>query len=424
MPRVEPFRALRYAPAIAPRLAEVIAPPYDVITPEQRGRLAAHPDNIVHVDLPVAAGGGDRYAAAASILAGWVKDGILIRDPEPSYYLCEQTFRIESGASGRRLGLFARLGLEPYDSGVVVPHERTHEGPRVDRLHLLEATHTHVSPLLLLHSDPGGEVARLLARLAGSPPAAAAQTDEGIGCRLWRLSDPATVERIRGLLRDAWLLIADGHHRYESALEYDRLRGGRTPGSVLACLCSLEDPGVRVLPIHRRIRGLARFDGARIRAGLSAWFDLDAVARTSDLPALVASRASRPGTFGLMFGDDPGAWVASWREGAGLERPTLAALAPELRRLDVILLHRLVLEETIGLSLEAQSRQDHLEYVKDGAELMRGAGEAQLSVLMNPMPMEQVMTVARAGLRLPQKSTFFDPKVPSGLVLDPIEQGP
>jgi uncharacterized protein (DUF1015 family) len=421
MPRVEPFRALRYAPAFATCLAEVIAPPYDVITPEQRARLAAHPDNIVHVDLPVAAGGGDRYAAAASILAGWVRDGILIRDPEPSYYLCEQTFRAEPGALGRRLGLFARLGLEPLDSGVVVPHERTHEGPRVDRRHLLEATRTHVSPLLLLHSDPDGEVARLLARLTGVPPAAAAPMGDGTGCRLWRLSESAVVERIHGLLRDAWLLIADGHHRYESALEYDRLRGGRVPGSVLACLCSLEDPGVRVLPIHRRIRGLTTFDAARVRAGLTGWFTLDAVARASDLPALVASRASRPGTFGLIFGGEAGGWVASWREGAGLERPTLAALAPELRRLDVILLHRLILEETLGLSLEAQSRQDHLEYVKDGAELLHGAREAQLSVLMNPMPMEQVMTVARAGLRLPQKSTFFDPKVPSGLVLDPID---
>ena len=421
MPRVDPFRALRYSPAIATRLGEVIAPPYDVIAPEQRARLAAHPANIVHVDLPVAAGGGDRYAAAASTLAGWVRDGILIRDSEPAYYLCEQTFRVESGALGRRLGLFARLGLEPLESGVVVPHERTHEGPRVDRLHLLEATRTHVSPLLLLHSDPAGEVARLLARLSGSPPSAAAPAGEGTGCRLWRLPEPATVERIHALLRDAWLLIADGHHRYESALEYDRLHGGKVPGSVLACLCSLEDPGVRVLPIHRRIRGLATFDGARVRADLSAWFDLDAVAPPSELAALVASRASRPGTFGLAFGGEPGAWVASWRDGAGLDRPTLAALAPELRRLDVILLHRLVFEETLGLSLEAQARQDHLEYVKDGAELMRGARDAQLSVLMNPMPMEQVMSVARAGLRLPQKSTFFDPKVPSGLVLDPID---
>jgi uncharacterized protein (DUF1015 family) len=228
------------------------------------------------------------------------------------------------------------------------------------------------------------------------------------------------MERIHERLGRSWVLIADGHHRYESALEYDRLHRGEAPGSVLACLCSLEDPGVRVLPIHRRIRGLTSFDAARIRADLSTWFGLEPVARPADLPGMVASRAARPGCFGLMFGAETGAWIASWREGGGLERPTLAGLAPALRRLDVILLHRLVLEETLGLSLEAQARQEHLEYVKDVAELMRGASEAQLSVLMNPMPIDQVMTVARAGLRLPQKSTFFDPKVPSGLVLDPI----
>lgn len=420
MPRVEPFRALRYSPAIASRLAEVLAPPYDVITPGQRARLAAHPDNIVHVDLPVAADGGDRYLAAASILARWVRDGVLIRDAVPSYYLCEQTFRVERGGVGRRLGLFARLGLEPLDSGVVVPHEKTHEAPRVDRLHLLEATRTHISPLLLLHSDPSGEVARLLDGLTESPSTAAAPAGETGGCRLWVVAERGMVERIHELLARSWVLIADGHHRYESALEYDRLHGGEHPDSVLACLCSLEDPGVRVLPIHRRIHGLPSFDAARVRAGLAVWFELEPVAVPSDLPAVVASRAARPGSFGLMFGGETGAWIATWREGAGLERPTLADLAAALQRLDVILLHRLVLEETLGLSLEAQARQDHLEYVKDAGDLMRGAREAQLSVLMNPMPIEQVMTVARAGLRLPQKSTFFDPKVPSGLVLDPI----
>jgi uncharacterized protein (DUF1015 family) len=420
MPRVEPFRALRYSPDIASRLGEVLAPPYDVITPAERARLAAHPENIVHVDLPVAADGADRYAVAASILGRWVRDGILVRDPEPAYYLCEQTFCVERGGIGRRLGLFARLGLEPLDSGVVVPHEKTHEGPRVDRLHLLEATRTHISPLLLLHSDPGGEVVRLLGRLTETPPTAAAPAGDTGGCRLWRLSDPGLVQRIHDGLGRSWVLIADGHHRYESALEYDRLHGGEAPGSVLACLCSLEDPGVRVLPIHRRIHGLPAFDAARVRAGLSGWFDLEPVAAPSDLPAVVASRAARPGSFGLMFGGETGAWIASWREGAGLELPTLAGLAAALRRLDVILLHRLVLEVTLGLSLEAQARQDHLEYVKDVADLQRGARAAQLSVLMNPTPIEQVMTVARAGLRLPQKSTFFDPKVPSGLVLDPM----
>jgi uncharacterized protein (DUF1015 family) len=421
VPRVDPFRALRYSPVIAPHLADVLAPPYDVITPELRSRLAAHPDNIVHVDLPVAAEGREPYAAAASILRRWVRDGVLIRDPAPAYYLCEQRYRIGSATTGRRLGLFARLGLEPLDSGVVVPHERTHEGPRVDRLRLLEATLTHVSPILLLHSDPGGEVSRLLARLAEPPPTAAATGDDGTGPRLWRVSDPAIMERLRSLFSESWVLIADGHHRYESALEFDRSHGAKVPGSVLACLCSLEDPGVRVLPIHRRIRGLKGFDSRSVRAGLSAWFDLQPVAEPSDLPEMVASRRDRPGIYGLLFGGEPGAWLATWREDAGLERPTLAGLAAPLRRLDVVLLHRLILEECVGLTLEAQARQDHIEYVKDAVELTRGAGEAQLSVLMNPMPIEQVMTVARAGLRLPQKSTFFDPKVPSGLVLDPIE---
>jgi uncharacterized protein (DUF1015 family) len=421
VPRVEPFRALRYVESPSRPLARLIAPPYDVISPELRARLAADPHNIVHIDLPEAPGGADPYAAAAHTLAGWVRDGALARDREPSFYLCEQEFRSPSGPLLRRRGVFARLGLEPLDTGVVIPHERTLDGPRADRLRLLERTGTYVSPVFLLHPDPRASLAGYLALLTQAPPDASLKDGDGVGIRVWRVVDRDAVARIAGLLREDWVLIADGHHRYESALELRRARGGEGPDWILSYLCSLEDPGVAILPIHRLIHSVPGFAPDAVRARLAPWFDLEAVQPTGALPAALASRRGRPGVYGLAFAGETGSWLAVWKEGAGLDRPGLAALPPPLRGLDVILLHRLVLEEALGIGIEAQARQEHLEFVKDADQLLARVSRGQMGVLLNPTRIDQVIEVSRAGLRLPQKSTYFHPKVPTGLVLDPID---
>jgi len=422
--QARPFRALRYAPPGEVAIDRLIAPPYDVISGPQREQLAAEPHNIVHLDLPAPAPGADPYAGAAKRLRDWIREGVLIRDPHLAFYVCEQDYRTPEGAARRRRGLFARLTLEPFDSGVVIPHERTLERPRLDRLRLLEATRTHLSAVFLLHHDPGGRVASLLGELDGGPPLLRARDGEGNPIRLFRVQEPSRMARLEALLRDQWALVADGHHRYESALAYRdarRARGVPDAEHVLALLCSLEDEGLSILPIHRLVHSLPDFSAARARAALATFFSLQEVASPQGLVAAVRGARGQPGVFGLLFGNDGGAFLARWKPGAGLDRPGVRAVPELLRRLDVILLHRLVLEEVLGIDLEAQARQTHLEYVKDDGHLLKAARQAQIGVLLNPTRIEQVVEVSRAGLRLPQKTTYFYPKVPSGLVLDPLD---
>jgi uncharacterized protein (DUF1015 family) len=421
---LEPFRALRYAVAPAPDLTRLIAPPYDVIGAAERRRLAAHPLNIVHVDLPEAGDGGDPYREAAARLTRWIRAGVLARDPSDALYVAEQEFPGPDGAPRRRRGLFARLRLEPYASGVVIPHERTHDGPRADRTRLLAATGANLSPIFFLHPDPDARVAGIAGDIAATPPGAWARVGDGETVRLWRVADHRTIDDLLESLRDQWVLIADGHHRYESALAHHAERtaagGGEGMGHVLAYLCSLEDPGLAILPIHRVVHSLPGFEPARVRQALTESFDLAPLSDSADLARAVAAEAGRPGVFGLLFGGERGGWVARWRVGAAIDAPGFEDLPVPLRRLDVVLLQRLVFERVLGLDAGRQARQENLEYVKDAGTLIERGRQASLAVLLNPTRLEQVIEVARLGLRLPQKSTFFHPKVPTGLVVDPI----
>jgi len=419
---LEPFRALRYTLPPAPDLTRLIAPPYDVIGPAERRRLAEHLQNVVHVDLPETVDGGDPYQDAGARLTRWIREGVLAPDPAESLYVAEQEFPGPDGAPRRRRGLFARLRLEPYATGVVIPHERTHDGPRADRTRLLAATGANLSPIFFLHPDPGARVAAITGAIAATPPVAWARVGEGETVRLWRVADRRTIDDLVGGLRDQWVLIADGHHRYESALAHHAERTaageGEAPGHVLAYLCSLQDPGLAILAIHRVVHSLPGFDPARVRQALAASFDLALLANRADLPHAVAAEADRAGVFGLLFGGESGGWVARWRDAAAADSPGFEDLPAPLRRLDVVLLQRLVFERVLGLDTGRQARQENLEYVKDAGALVDRGREASMAVLLNPTRLEQVIDAARHGLRLPQKSTFFHPKVPTGLVID------
>ena len=430
MPVVSPFRALLYAPRLRARLDDLVAPPYDVISDAGRAALAArHPRNIVHLDLPRPAD-GDPYRDAARRLREWIEGGDLVREDRPAFYACEQSFRMPSGQEARRQGFFARVTLEPFEAGVVIPHEKTLEQPRTDRHRLLGATRTHLSAVFMLHPDPGGEVRRLLEEaLSTEPLLQAHEPGGGAGSRVARLEDSRRTALLAERLQGAWALIADGHHRYESALAYRdarRAEGHRDAETVLAYLCSLEDPGLAIRPIHRLVHSVAGFDPARFLDALGGLFEMQPIDSEPALAAALADRRARPGSFGLALRGRPGYLLAGWRDGAGLERPEMAALPGALRRLDVILLHRLVLEGILGISPEAQARQANLEYVKDDREWFARAREPRvdLAVLMNPTRIEQVIEVTRSGLRLPQKSTYFHPKVLTGLVLDPLDDTP
>jgi len=252
-----------------------------------------------------------------------------------------------------------------------------------------------------------------------------ARDDDGTLSRVVRVGDRERIEFITRRLRDEWALIADGHHRYESALAYRderRARGLRDAEHALAFFCSLEDSGLAIFPIHRLVHSLPEFDEAGFRAHLAPLFRLTRARTADELRGAVSSRSAHPGVFGLVLPGDS-YWLAEWREGEGLERPELAPIPEPLRRLDVVLLHHLLLEGILGITPKAQALQAHLEYVKDDRAVYErvAMGRAQIGVLMNPTRIQQVIEVTRAGLRLPQKSTYFFPKVLTGLVFDPLD---
>ncbi|HEU4403366.1 MAG TPA: DUF1015 domain-containing protein [Candidatus Polarisedimenticolia bacterium] len=427
MPTITPFRALCYAPSLRRDLDRLVAPPYDVISEERRDRLASrHRNNIVHLDLPRAGPRGDPYDGASRLLEAWIRDHVLARESVPAYFACEQRYRAPSGEERIRRGLFARVQLEPLDGGVVIPHERTLDRPRADRQRLLAVTRTHLSAVFMLHPDPGAEVSRVLAEVCAAETCAQASDDDGTLSRLVRVDDASRIGSLTQRLAGQWALIADGHHRYESALAYRderRAAGARDAEHVLAFLCSLEDPGLAIFPIHRLVHSLQAFDAERFRTRLRELFDLTRIDGEDALRAALGARLDRAGVFGIALRGETGFWLAEWKEGAGLGRPEMAPIPEPLRNLDVILLHRLVLEGILGITPEAQARQANLDYVKDARDWHAGvrSGRADLGVLMNPTRIEQVIEVTRKELRLPQKSTYFYPKVLSGLVLDPLD---
>jgi uncharacterized protein (DUF1015 family) len=425
---LSPFRALRYAAPPAPDLSPLIAPPYDVIDGAARRRLAAHPHNIVHVDLPEAGGSEDVYERAAAILARWVREEVLARDPTESLYVMEQDFG-DAGARRTRRGLFARLRLEPFENGVVVPHERTLAAPRTDRTRLLAATRTHLSPVFFLHPDPGARIAAFVSGAATGDPVATGSLGGENRVRLWRISDAAAVQALLRLFEEQWVLIADGHHRYESALALAAEAGpAARVDHVLAFLCSVSDPGLRILPIHRLIPAPTGRTPAEVRQSLTAWFEITPVEDPGTLSSRIGAEAGRTGVFGLKFGGEPGGWIARWRDGAGIASASggpgnggLTGAPAPLARLDVVLLHRLVLERALGLDTAVQAGQRNIEFHDDASAVLERGRNAFLAILVNPTRLEQVIEVSRQGLRLPQKSTFFHPKVPAGLVLDPLD---
>jgi uncharacterized protein (DUF1015 family) len=441
VPEIRPFRALRYDPERIAAIGLVVAPPYDVISPAGRAVLAARdPHNIVHLDLPAGQADQDpeaRYARAGEAFSAWRAGGILRRDAGPALYVHEQAFALPGSADRRvQRGFYARVRLEPLVAGSGVrPHERTMSGPKEDRLRLMRATGANLSGVVALYADPTGDVAGLLDEVAGMPPAADVVHDDGVASRLWMIPDAGPTERIVAGLRAAAaagpITIADGHHRYETALRYrdERLGGVEAgPGAadapfdqvLMLLLDTSAEPPV-VLPTHRVVRGLGAAAGD-LAAAARSLFDV----RPADRGGLVAAftpgatDAGGRGRFGLWTRSG-GSILEARRESF---RPHLPAGGPALRRLDVTLL-AVALERLAGVDREATTSGGQIAYTHSAEEAVAlvEAGEdgADAAFLLEPTRAVDVAAVAAEGEVMPQKSTFFYPKPLTGLVINPLE---
>jgi len=417
MADVQPLRALHYELRAAGQLGDLLCPPYDVIDAALRERLAARsPYNAVHVDLPV---GRDPYEEASELLQTWQMHGALVRDREPALWLLEQDYAAPGGDRRRRGGFLARVRIEDYGPGRIRPHERTHPGPKEDRLRLTRATRANLSPIFALHSDPGGEVATVLDEATRDPAWGEATDDDGTVHRLWRLADADRVRAIQGAVEPAELLIADGHHRYETARVYAEEVGGEGEHRfVLMALVALEDPGLTVFPTHRLVRGLDSERQEALATAIRRDFEVSEVDRSQISPAAsegplelgyIDSHFKRP--FRLRLRDQAIADAA------------LAGHSEPYRRLDAAVLEALLLKGAVGLSDEDISHLDGFGYARDEQEALAliDSGEYDAAFLLRPTPIEQVREVAAAGETMPPKSTYFFPKIPTGLVFNPLE---
>ena len=421
MAQIEPLRPVRYDLAVAGSLARMIAPPYDVIDDRMRSELLARSHhNVVAVDLPQAADGADPYAAARDIYEGWQRDGVLVRDEERALWALTQDYTGPDGRPYTRHGFFCRVRVEDYGPGRIRPHERTHPGPKEDRLRLTRATRSNLSPIFSLFPDPEQLAWAALEPATRGDPDAEARDDDDTLNRLWRVADASAIEAVQAALAPKELLIADGHHRYETALAYaDEVGGEGEHRFALMYLCSLADSGLTIFPTHRLVSDLDDTSRKRLRATIERDFDVTPLASADELEP-------PPGTPGVAFGyldaHDARPLRLTLREQAVADA-VLAGKPEPYRRLDTAVLEALVLKGALGMSEDDISHLRGLAYSKDFADAREAveSGRVEAAFFMRPTPVEQVREVAATGESMPPKSTYFYPKVPTGLLFNPLD---
>lgn len=421
MAEIQPFAAIRYASDA--NLAAVTCPPYDVLSPAERQALIRRsPHATARLILPE--GDDDaRYQNAHALWTEWLQSGVLSEDPVPGFYITRTEFD-EPGAPGlrrHRLGLLCLLRLYPYGDRIVLPHEHTLSRPKEDRGKLLQATRANFEAILGLVDDADGGLYQALVDATTLPPLADFAGDDGQHHTLWKIENPENVHSLADYLRSLPVFIADGHHRYETALAYGEQNGAlgtnKPEAFLLASLSSVEDPGLVVLPTHRLVRGVTAEAMASLFRHLEPWFEVQELGREDIESRLRLSVQNQP-AFGLVLRSGT-LYQVTGRDASQIDAALPADVHPALRPLDVTVLQHLVLDRVLGIKATDIATTDRLAYTRDVDEAIRRVhdGEFDLALLLGRPPAQAVRDVAQAGQTMPQKSTFFYPKLLSGLVM-------
>jgi len=414
MADVQPLRALRYDLAKVGALQDVVAPPYDVIDPRQREELAARsPYNVVRIDLPE--GEPDPYAIAAATLERWRAEGAVVEDDGPALWTLTQDYTGPDGRKLTRHGVFARVRVEDYGPGRIRPHERTHPGPKEDRLRLTRATKANLSPIFSLYDDPShaADAVREAAQ-----PFAVTTDDDGTVNRLGRVTDEAVIEGFQQALSSAELLIADGHHRYETARVYADEVGGEGPHRyVLMCLVALQDEGLTIFPTHRLIRDTTRQTQEALGTTLKELFEVEPIEHSQLRPP----DGEGPLTMGYIDSFFKRGFRLTLKD-QGSADEALAGMPEPYRHLDTAILEALVLKGPLGLTEDDIAHLNGLGYSRTDDEALQLvlSGEYDAGFFLRSTPVQQVRDIAAAGVNMPPKSTYFFPKVPTGLLFNPL----
>jgi uncharacterized protein (DUF1015 family) len=443
MAQVYPFRAFRYNPARAP-LDRVLTQPYDKISPAMQEKYyAADAHNLITVEKGhVFAGDSAQsnvYTRAASALQDWINDRIVLEDPAPAFYAYTQEYAMPGSEERRtRRGFIGAGKLEDYSAGVVFRHEQTLSGPKADRLELLRHTRTHTGQLFMLYTDAERRIDAILAEAEASSASTTELRDEyGVVHRLWIVAEPERVAAIQQAMADKKLVIADGHHRYETALNYRNERRRQVlhhdPNApyefAMMTFINTRSEGLTILPTHRVAANLHDFSWASVRRHLEPWFTAETFsfgneaeqneARNKFLSRLAEKRAQRPiGVYPSTQSAKRAYYVLALRPGADLAQ-LLPNVSPLQRELDVVLLHEGILEPALGITPQAVTSEKNLAYEREAPAALQAVdtGAAQIAFLVNACDVEQVMRIATAGEVLPQKSTDFYPKLLSGITM-------
>ncbi|MFZ5632041.1 MAG: DUF1015 domain-containing protein [Bacillota bacterium] len=445
MATVIPFRGIRYNPDKIKNLADVVTPPYDVIdTAGQDRYYQRHPHNIIRLEYgKVFDGDGpdnNRYTRAAACYRDWLKENILVQEKDRALYLYEQEFT----AGGRRKvrsALVCSVRLEPYEKGIVLPHEETMPKHKADRLELMRACRANFSPIFSLYTDPDMAVTTVLRDASGKRQPDAVLTDEnGEVHRLWVITDGIAISSIQRIMADRQIFIADGHHRYETALNYRAEAGAAGGGAgdpaynyAMMTLVNLYDPGLVILPTHRLLKNISETDLASLPGRLRDNFRLEEFPLAPGKENFgsfmneLAVRGSGPAgpyphrhVFGVYL--DGRLYFATLKNEEGLAALMPPDKSPAWQGLDVSVLHCLAIEKYLGVGGELRARGEHITYTREeeGALLAVDRKEYQLAFFLNPTLVEEVTTVAANGEKMPQKSTYFYPKMITGLVINSL----
>ena len=433
MADIRAFRGWRYNLARVGELSAVVAPPYDVIDPSLEMELQArHPANIVRVELgkePPAGADSDRYSRAARQLHEWKTNGTLVEDSDPAIYVCHQNFQV-AGRDYTRRGFIARLRLEPFGTGSVFPHEETMPGPKADRLRLYHATGMNVSPTFGMYPDPHNEIQELCEEAVRRDTPLLARDHLGVESRLWPLTNHDVISRVRGLMGSRPVYIADGHHRYETALRYREERMGsrldlddESPPNFCMMMCvSMHDPGLLILPTHRLLSGIADGTADRIRSLLSAEFAVEEIGRGEAGSQGVWDLIEADGAQNVLgFGTLSDArWQFARLRGPHRMEKLVPHHSPAWRGLGVSILHELVIGELFRDAMGTVPPPFRYVHLLQEVNDALAAGECDLACLVPTPTMEDLRDIASSGERMPAKSTYFYPKLLTGLVLNPI----
>jgi uncharacterized protein (DUF1015 family) len=432
MANIAPFQGIRYNPHKVGVLSKVVSQPYDRIGPDlQKKYYDLHPYNIVRLirgqEFENDAQDDNVYTRARDYGQTWLDSGYLLRDPAPAFYVYHQAFTLPDGTERTRKALIAALELVEFGEGIVLPHERTLSGPKVDRLNLLRATAFNFELIFMLYPDRENRINALLdAAIANRPPDADVQElfEKGVRQQMWVVGDPEVLSAVVAEMRPkAGLIIADGHHRYETALNYRaemRKKHPTAPANAafnhaMVSLVSMDDPGLTILPTHRQIHGCTTKTMAEILESARTYFDVTAMADRAALEAALAEATPDDRRIGCY----DGTYHLLQLKSPDLMDQVVPDRALAWRRLDVSVLHELLIERVIGISKKQVEAKEHLDYFRDLDQALAGvdAGQAQCVFILNPTRIAEVKACSERGEKMPQKATDFYPKMISGLVL-------